>query len=125
MSCWRKNAIACKNSGCAMSPLAKPVARSSVAIADLCLIGFMGNSNPALNLTPCMNFSRLKPTQPKSAKIESEQAPLIQEYSRHASRGLLASQVLLLMYCCGFSVMLSFGVLVALSTPFVLFMLTD
>ena len=31
----------------------------------------MGNSNPALNLTPCINFSLLERGQPKSANIEA------------------------------------------------------
>src|SRR5436190_970345 len=60
MSFWRKNATACKNNGSAMSPLAKSDGRSSAAIADMCSIGFMGSSNLALSLTPCMNFSRLE-----------------------------------------------------------------
>jgi hypothetical protein len=54
----------------AMSLLGRPGAKSSVAIVGMCSIGFMGNSNPTLNLTPNTNFSRLEPTQPKSTKIE-------------------------------------------------------
>ncbi len=58
MSFWRKSATVCKNNGSATSPLAKLDGRSSAAIADTCSIGFMGSSNLALSLTPCMNFSR-------------------------------------------------------------------
>jgi len=56
-----------------LSPLDRHSEKSNVAIVIICSIGFMGNSNPALSLTPCMNFSRFEPTQPKSAKIEMMQ----------------------------------------------------
>jgi hypothetical protein len=72
MSSWRKRATACKSNGNAMSPLDRRGEKSSAAIIVMCSIGFMDNSNPALSLTPCMNFSRLDPTRPKSAKIEIE-----------------------------------------------------
>src|SRR6266581_39143 len=70
MSSSRKSATVCNNSGNAMSPLARPGVRSSVAIVDMCLIGFMGSSNLALNLTPCMNSSQPERGLLKSANIE-------------------------------------------------------
>src|SRR6266481_4551115 len=74
MSSWRKNATACKNSGSAMSPLVRRAARSSVAIVDMCSIGFMGSSNPALNLTLSMTSSRPERGQLKSANIETRES---------------------------------------------------
>src|SRR5437773_12582841 len=71
MSSSRKSATVCNNSGNAMSPLARPGVRSSVAIVDMCLIGFMGSSNLALNLTPCMNSSQPERGLLKSANIEA------------------------------------------------------
>jgi hypothetical protein len=56
-----------KSNGTAMSALDRRSEKSSTAIVVMCSIGFMGNSNPALSLTPCMNFSRLEPTRPQSA----------------------------------------------------------
>src|SRR5437867_13417079 len=76
MSSSRKSATVCNNSGNAMSPLARPGVRSSVAIVDMCLIGFMGSSNLALNLTPCMNSSRPERGLLKSANIESQEDSL-------------------------------------------------
>src|ERR1700693_2962645 len=70
MSFWRKNAQACNLSGNAMSLSGKPDVRFSVVIVGMCLIGFMSNSNPVLNLTPCIHFSPLKSGQPKCANIE-------------------------------------------------------
>ncbi len=45
--------------------------KSNVAIDDICSTGFMSNSNPALSLMLCMNFSRLERWRPKSANIEN------------------------------------------------------
>ena len=44
--------------------------RSSATIGDTCSIGFMGNSNLALNQTPCTHSSPPERVQPKSANRE-------------------------------------------------------
>src|SRR5205085_7183496 len=72
MSSSKKNAIACKPSGNALSPLGRRAVKSSVAIGGICSTGFMGNSNPVLNLKRSMNFSRLETDRPKSANIEPD-----------------------------------------------------
>src|SRR6266516_4287561 len=71
MSSWRKSATACKRSGDALFPSERLGVKSNVAIDDICSTGFMSNSNPALSLMLCMNFSRLERWRPKSANIEA------------------------------------------------------
>jgi hypothetical protein len=67
---WRKWTTASPTSGKLMSTLARPAVRFSAAIGGMCSIGFMGSSNPALNLTPCTNSARPEGVNKKSANIE-------------------------------------------------------
>src|SRR6266849_8674262 len=70
MSSWRRRATACKGSGIATSLWARLAVKSSAAIVARYSIGFMGSSNPALSLTPCMTSSPPERGLPKSANIE-------------------------------------------------------